>query len=178
MIRRALFRARRRIARVQELARIGAAAVELDRLRRLKAAADDARQAQLCDRTERRGFMREVGQPCWKKRLEMPAGAWPDDGPELVQSPRSTWCKSCRRRQAAHERYRELGRQVAGARSRVTLLARGYRERHGDLEGAGLDDAIALLQLEGLEGIVTLQHDLEAAGRLLEQASSELDGVL
>lgn len=116
--------------------RLGLAAVELHRLRELQAMADRARQRQLCRRAEVRGFMRETGEPCWKQRRDV--SSTPFDGPELVQTPRSTWCESCRRRQAAHDRYRELGRQVAGARRRLSIMGRTYRSRYGevDLEGA------------------------------------------
>ena len=99
------------------LQRIGRAAVEVDRLRERKAAARRARSKIQCRREcNVSGGGRVFVDPCWKNHDVL-------DGVENE-------CPNCRRRHIRQLAYAAESRRVAGARRRVTILARGYRRKH------------------------------------------------
>lgn len=107
--------------------RIAEAAIEVDRLRELKAMARKARNKQTCDlECNVHGGGKVPQTACWKNWDQYP-GAYGDGPWELL--PRDEWCAGCLRRQAAHDRFRELGRQLAGARRRVTMYVRQVRRQ-------------------------------------------------
>ncbi len=103
--------------------KIAAAAIEVDRIRERKAMVLKARQRQRCIHEGKRGRM-SSDQPCW--RQGKPVG---DDSKRL---PHEEWCNGCRRRQAAHNLYVHLGRDLGGARGRLTYHVRRYRREYGD----------------------------------------------
>ncbi|MCP4871605.1 MAG: hypothetical protein GY898_23090 [Proteobacteria bacterium] len=99
------------------LVRIGLAAVEVHRIRKRKAAAEKARArcrcAVECNVSGGPKRLREH-PPCWKNPRVY-------EGAELE-------CKACRRRWIRHAAVVLEGRALAGARRRVTMLARNYRK--------------------------------------------------
>ncbi len=105
-------------AREELLVRIGRAAVEVDRLRVRKAAARRARN--------KIGCQLECNTSGGPRRLKVVPACWKNpavfEGVELE-------CPNCCRRHIRQLAYAAESRRVAGARRRVTILARGYRTK-------------------------------------------------
>ncbi len=102
------------------LLRIGAAAVEVDRLRVRQAAAKRARNKIRC-----RHEGNEI-DPCWKQWREVPRYM---DAPDMVRIPLEEQCSACRCRYTRQRAFAAESKRLAGARRRVTILARGYRTK-------------------------------------------------
>ncbi len=114
------------------LVRIGLAAVEVDRLRQRQAAAMKARNKIACRRESNvSGGGRVFVDPCWKQWREVSAGYSPEE-PDAERIPIEEQCKQCRRRWIRHLAFAAESRRLAGARRRVTMLARRYRRQHAD----------------------------------------------
>lgn len=112
------------------LLRIGRAAVIVDELRERRAAAKKARNKIACRREcNVMGGGRSIVEPCWKRFKEIPRHY---DAPDVVRLPLSEQCGKCRRRFIRQQAYAAESRKLAGARRRVTILARRYRREHGE----------------------------------------------
>lgn len=99
----------------ERLLRIGRAAVEVDRLRERQAAAKRARNKIACQREgNRRGYGDRV--PCWKNS-------------DVINGVENE-CDNCQRRYIRQQAFAAESVRLAGARRRVTMLARRYRRRH------------------------------------------------
>ncbi len=110
------------------LLRIGRAAIRVDELRERQAVARRARNNIRCSREcNVQGGGRVFVDPCWKQRREVQVY---HDASDLVPIPIEEQCKQCRRRWIRHLAFAAESRRLAGARRRVTMLARRYRREH------------------------------------------------
>ena len=101
----------------ERLVRIGRASVEVDRLRKRKAAASKARNSCRCTRE-----CNSIGGP---KRLRVVPACWKNP---LVWEGVENECRQCRRRWVRQRAVAAAGLELAGARRRVTVLVRNTRE--------------------------------------------------
>lgn len=100
--------------------RIAAAALEVDRRRLRHDAACTARNHCRCSREcNVSGGGRTFVDPCWKNGDVI-------EGAVLE-------CGACRRRGIRHRAALAAGRELAGARRRLTMLVRNCRREHGDV---------------------------------------------
>ncbi len=100
--------------------RIAAAALEVDRRRVRHDAACTARNHCRCSRAcNVMGGGRTFVDPCWKNNDVL-------EGVEFE-------CSNCRRRGIRHRAALATGRELAGARCRLTMLVRNCRREHGDV---------------------------------------------
>ena len=107
------------------LIRIGLAAVEVDRRRERQAAAKRARNRIQCRREcHVSGGGRVFVDPCWKQTRTEWRGSPPE--PVVLMIPIEEQCKQCRRRWDRQLAYAAESRRLAGARRRVTMLARRF----------------------------------------------------
>lgn len=115
-----------RLSREQIEKRVVACVVEIDRLRGLKAIARKARWKLSCPHESRYGSGGEKAPPCWRK-TRVVVDHLNYDAPYEERIPRSEWCDSCIRRQAAHDRFMEITRTLAAKRAALTRYARALR---------------------------------------------------
>ncbi len=107
------------------LLRIGAAAVEVDRLRVRQAAAKRARNKIQCQHEcNVSGGGRVAVEPCWKRWEPVPPY-----GEDVERLELEDQCKECQRRFVRQQAFAAESKRLAGARRRVTILARGYRTK-------------------------------------------------
>ncbi len=119
---------------LEELARIGRAAVEVDRHRERQAAAFKARNRCRCWRESNvSGGGRSFVEPCWKQTRTRSVGSPPEPVVELL--PFWALCPGCQRRAVRHRAVLAAVRQLGGARRRVIMLARRYRRESVDGRG-------------------------------------------
>ena len=109
------------------LLRIGRAAVEVDRLRVRQAAAKRARNKIQCvQECNVSGGGRVFVEPCWKRWEPVPPY-----GEDVERLDLESQCKECQRRFIRQQAFAAVSKRLAGARRRVTILARGYRTKGG-----------------------------------------------
>lgn len=112
------------------LVRIGAAAVRVDELRERQAAAKRARNKIQCMlECNVSGGGRSFVDPCWKQTRTRSVGSPPEPIVELL--PLEDQCRGCQRRLIRQHAFAAESRRLAGARRRVTMLARRFRREYG-----------------------------------------------